>query len=457
MAHKRHKVGQENQRVTLSTKNLPVSASLTSPGSVTSTGKAQIRLRSDPVQTQPPQNKPKLKSRPFANTRPLSNSVAPSRRAETLLASWPRYILSTPLPSSSNHPTHLLHLTYPTAKLQHLALARISAYSESRTHYGQFLSLRELGNGAGVEQAILGLCKGYIGFNVSVDKVAGWLGRMWEIEIETDTSSISCESPPLEHGHGGLKTEAKWWVEYCTAEEARLVELLEEVGLLRLRLSRQGGAEEHKEVLRWERGVDAVAMAQDSDCPVKVLAPKPARPGQAKPQHQRGVDSTTSHNQGSNPKSILMTTPNPSPYIISNLHSPFTSPFHTSQQTTTHELAHFTYHSLPRYRHFVNGLWNNDTFSSARTRECIQTLLVDRLGYAGEVCVDEWQAYLVAEGVGWLVETFGGGRGGKELGSGGKRGVTGAAGVGDVVRGVRTDLERCRRELRREWEGLWGS
>ena len=113
-------------------------------------------------------------------------------------------------------------------------------------------------------------------------------------------------------------------------------------------------------------------------------------------------------------------------------------------QTTTHELAHFAYHSSPHYRAVVDSLYKE---MSNTTQTYIENVLVEGIGYADEACVDEWQAYLVAEGEAYLLPD-------KKVRYPlvVKKAESKREYSAGHLREVRRELERARVSLRAEWD-----
>lgn len=95
----------------------------------------------------------------------------------------------------------VLTLFFPTAALQHAALARIEAFYESDTNGKRYLTLQE----AADER----ICRNYQGFNFPLRQgVQDWLDAMHDA-VGSDTEA-----------------EAQWWRPQCSAEEVQLLELL---------------------------------------------------------------------------------------------------------------------------------------------------------------------------------------------------------------------------------------
>jgi len=249
---------------------------------------------------------------------------------------------------------------------------------------------------------------------MAVEKVARWLEKMWVAEV------MGARGPG---GRAG-----KWWMEFCTPEEAQLIEILEEVGIVRLGLTTKAEKFEQVEEIRrypHRRPVPTFHVSQ----PGGHLHLQGAT---NKIQQPTYCCSTLS------PFSVKHS---PSAYLISQLRS---NKDHSMVQTTAHELAHFAYHSSPHYRALVDSLYKE---MSDTTRTYIQSVLVEGVGYAGEVCVDEWQAYLAAEGEAYLLPDK-------------KTGCPVVVGRAESkkeysaahLRGIRRDLERARASLRAEWD-----
>ena len=357
------------------------------------------------------QNRQSQTSRPKLRAR-----AAVSRNAPHPTVSKPQYTFTQPLCIpffgslyNPNTTPYLIHLTYPTSAAQDSALARLSAFSESRDHVGQYLGLTE------IKDKGLRICKGYEGHNMAVEKIARWLEKMWIAEV------MGTCGP-------GDRAE-KWWVEFCTPGEVQLIEILEEVGILRLGLSNE--TEKFKQVEEtWgyphRRPVPTFHVSQPSGHP-----------------HLQGAASKIQQSSCST-LSSFSGKHSPSPYIISQLRS---NKDPSMNQTTAHELAHFAYHSSPHYRTLVDSLYKE---MSDTTRAYIESIL-GGIGYAGEVYVDEWQAYLIAEGEAYLLPDkktrcplmVGRAESKKEYSA-------------VHFREVRAELERARVSLRAEW-GRGGS
>lgn len=303
----------------------------------------------------------------------LRGRAAVSPNASHPIVDKPQYTLTQPLPKhlfgSHHNPSttpYLIHLTYSTSTAQDSALARLSAFSESRDHVEQYLKLRE------IKDKRLEICKGYEGHNIAVEKIARWLEKMWVSEM-VDTCT---------YGPGGSARNSKWWMKFCTPEEVQLIEILEEVGVLRLGLTTE--LEEIEAGERWEYPNRRPGPTFHVSQPKEHL------------HLQRAANKITQSTHYCSTLSFALKN-SPSPYIISQLRS---NKAQSMSQTTAHELAHFAYHSSPHYRTLVNILYKK---MSDTTRTYIESILVEGVGYAGEVCVDEWQAYLVAEGEAYLL------------------------------------------------------
>lgn len=94
----------------------------------------------------------------------------------------------------------MLTLLFPTAALQHAALARMEAFYESDSKAKSYLSLQQ----AADER----ICRNYQGFNFPIRQgVHEWLDAMFE-------ATDSDEDQP------------KWWVPHCSPEENQLLDLL---------------------------------------------------------------------------------------------------------------------------------------------------------------------------------------------------------------------------------------
>ncbi|SNX83107.1 uncharacterized protein MEPE_01813 [Melanopsichium pennsylvanicum] len=100
----------------------------------------------------------------------------------------------------------VLTLLFPTAALQHAALARIEAFYESDTAGKRYLTLQQ----AADER----ICRNYQGFNFPLRQgVNDWLDDMCEATKGDDEA----KSP-------------KWWEQHCNAEEIQLLDVLVELG-----------------------------------------------------------------------------------------------------------------------------------------------------------------------------------------------------------------------------------
>lgn len=100
----------------------------------------------------------------------------------------------------------VLMLLFPTAALQHAALARIEAFYESDSNAKRYLSLQE----AADER----ICRNYQGFNFPLRQgVHEWLDAMFEA---TNSNADS----------------AKWWTPHCSAEENELLDVLISLGAI---------------------------------------------------------------------------------------------------------------------------------------------------------------------------------------------------------------------------------
>ncbi|TKY87167.1 hypothetical protein EX895_003844 [Sporisorium graminicola] len=94
----------------------------------------------------------------------------------------------------------VLTLLFPTAALQHAALARMEAFYESDSKAKRYLSLQQ----AADER----ICRNYQGFNFPIRQgVLKWLEAMFE-------ATGSDEDTP------------KWWTAHCSSEENQLLDLL---------------------------------------------------------------------------------------------------------------------------------------------------------------------------------------------------------------------------------------
>lgn len=327
-----------------------------------------------------------------------------SRNAPHSTVSKPQYALTQPLLFGGRHnlntTPYLIHLSYSTSAAQDSALARLSTFTESRDHVGKYLGLRE------IKERRLRICKGYEGHNMAVEKIARWLEKMWVTEV-MDTC-------------GPGDRAGKWWVEFCTSEEVQLIDILEEVGILRLGLTNE--AEKFEQVDM--RPVPTFQISQPS----------------GHLQLQRAAKKFQQPTHFCSTLSSFSVMHSPSAYLISQLRA---NKDHSMMQTTAHELAHFAYHSSPQYRALVGSLYGE---MSDITRTYIESVLVEGVGYAGEVCVDEWQAYLVAEGEAYLLpdktkypSVVGRAESKKEYSAA-------------HLRGIRRELERARVSLRAEWD-----
>ncbi|KAF8429682.1 hypothetical protein EV426DRAFT_703475 [Tirmania nivea] len=341
-----------------------------------------------------------------------------SQNAPHPTMSRPQYTLHKPLPihlfGSHHNPNttpYLIHLTYSTSTAQDSAFARLSAFSESRDYAGQYLGLKE------IRDKGLKICKGYEGHNMAVENIARWLEKVWVVEM------VGACRPK---GRAG-----KWWVEFCTLEEVQLIEILEEVGVLVLGLTNEAEeAEEAEETWGYpHRRLEPTFHVSQPSGHLQHLYLQGVANKAEQPIHWCSTLSASFIKHS------------PSPYIISQLRS---NKDYSMNQTTAHELAHFAYHSSPHYRALVDSLYKE---MSDTTRTYIESVLVEGVGYASEVCVDEWQAYLVAEGEAYLLPD-------KKtrcplvVGRAASKKEYSAA----HLREVREELERARASLRAEWK-----
>ncbi|KAJ9478151.1 putative enhancer of mRNA [Pseudozyma hubeiensis] len=100
----------------------------------------------------------------------------------------------------------VLTLLFPTAAIQHAALARMEAFYESDSNARRYLSLRE----AADER----ICRNYQGFNFPLRQgVRDWLDAMFEATNSDDDLS-------------------KWWIPHCSAEENQLLDVLVSLGAI---------------------------------------------------------------------------------------------------------------------------------------------------------------------------------------------------------------------------------
>ncbi|GAC96192.1 predicted enhancer of mRNA [Pseudozyma hubeiensis SY62] len=100
----------------------------------------------------------------------------------------------------------VLTLLFPTAAIQHSALARMEAFYESDSNAKQYLSLQE----AADER----ICRNYQGFNFPLRQgVHEWLDAMFEATNSDEELS-------------------KWWIPHCSAEENQLLEVLVTLGAI---------------------------------------------------------------------------------------------------------------------------------------------------------------------------------------------------------------------------------
>ncbi|KAF8460513.1 hypothetical protein BDZ91DRAFT_766247 [Kalaharituber pfeilii] len=328
--------------------------------------------------TKPKQNQSDGHSKPTTKGRPAHLKEQKQIILSELSQSKPTYTLSRPLPPALFIPGKaarnqtlpqqagplLLHLTYSISSAQHAALDRISTFCESRDFLGKYLSLKDICS------QNLWLCRGYVGFNVPLESVKMWLTHMWEIEVA---------------GMEPEKIEKKWWIKYCNPDEVELLDILiDKVGLLSVQP---------------EQAINDVKM-MGLDLKQQHISQEDLKRTSKDPRQPIiGIVIPYEKNQ-----SLHGSLTSPYPYIISQL-SNFpknnSGGAYSHLETATHELAHFAYHSSPLYQTFVNELYQAKL--SKITRLYIQTLLISDVGYAEHVCVDEWQAYLVAEGEQWLL------------------------------------------------------
>lgn len=102
----------------------------------------------------------------------------------------------------------VLTLLFPTAALQHAALARMEAFYESDSNGKRYLSLEQ----AADER----ICRNYQGFNFPLRQgVQEWLDAMYEAVNASDEE----DSP-------------KWWGKHCNAEEVQLLDVLVTLGAI---------------------------------------------------------------------------------------------------------------------------------------------------------------------------------------------------------------------------------
>ncbi|EST07719.1 DFDF domain protein [Kalmanozyma brasiliensis GHG001] len=126
----------------------------------------------------------------ISTSNPTSGAMTPTSVAPTEPDHDPLFghILSPPI----------LTLLFPTAALQHSALARMEAFYESSSTSKAYLSLQQ----AADER----ICRNYQGFNLPLSAVREWLEAMHE-------STSSSDLP-------------RWWAEHCSGEENDLLDLL---------------------------------------------------------------------------------------------------------------------------------------------------------------------------------------------------------------------------------------
>lgn len=105
----------------------------------------------------------------------------------------------------------VLTLLFPTAALQHAALARMEAFYESDSKAKSYLTLQQ----AADER----ICRNYQGFNFPVRQgVQEWLNAMYEAT-----------------GQDGARDEAdapRWWAQHCSNEENQLLDVLVSLGAI---------------------------------------------------------------------------------------------------------------------------------------------------------------------------------------------------------------------------------
>lgn len=266
---------------------------------------------------------------------------------------------------------------------------------------------------------------------MAVRTIADWLNKVWEVEIQ---------------GTCNLKNQTeRWWVEFCTPHEVQLIKVLEEVGVLKVGLcdgKNWASEEEGSELLSITARPDVTLKTRTSTPTSSTLWRQPVISVSSPKVHfaNQDVPRTKNHSNNHGPKSSDSPS-SPSAYIISQLRS---NKLSSSNQTTAHELAHFAYHASEQYRSLVESLYNR---MSSVTRMYIETLLVEGVGYAASVCVDEWQAYLVAEGVGWLLPEK---SGASSIAVGLATNKKSRSASGQMAK-VREDLIAAEKVLRAEW------
>ncbi|SAM80886.1 uncharacterized protein UBRO_02622 [Ustilago bromivora] len=105
----------------------------------------------------------------------------------------------------------VLTLLFPTAALQHAALARMEAFYESDFKARSYLTLQQAANER--------ICRNYQGFNFPVRQgVQEWLDAMYEA-TSLDDASDDTDAP-------------KWWAPHCSNEENQLLDVLVSLGAI---------------------------------------------------------------------------------------------------------------------------------------------------------------------------------------------------------------------------------
>ncbi|KAJ1028573.1 hypothetical protein NDA16_001739 [Ustilago loliicola] len=105
----------------------------------------------------------------------------------------------------------VLTLLFPTAALQHAALARMEAFYESDSKAKSYLTLQQ----AADER----ICRNYQGFNFPVRQgVQEWLDAMYEATSQ-DGAGDEADAP-------------KWWTPHCSTEENQLLDVLVSLGAI---------------------------------------------------------------------------------------------------------------------------------------------------------------------------------------------------------------------------------